>query len=530
MSKKRQQRYEERLAQAESVPVLHAGDAERLMQELSMSGYFAAQASPIRGQLWWPTLDSRKSMDGYTRTELVKMSRALAENCGFAGGPLDTLSELVGWLKPQARTTDNDWNEEAERRFEEITGTAFQFDLAGKDNFASSQIRATKHRNMDGDFGTVFSRSEFGTTQILNYEGTQIGRARFPGAEKGWFDGVQIDRYGRAVRFSLLSPDGDADALIDSAVFHHHANRRFQNAVRGTPVLSPHLNDIVDITDIDGFTKHAIKIASLFALTRESQNGPQGITAPIQSAQLPTPLAAHPAAAPQTTATPTAATTTLQPIGNFESVFTSGMMSSVPLKAIHDDRPHPNAQAFKDYLLRKCANGIGCPAPILFLIDEPGGVWTRYLMERAADWILCQQIFHLLPYCRRVWNIVVATEMKAGRLRQCKDFNWWRPSAVKWVGKRKLTVDIGREGNLQIALKNAMMTTYSQWYDALGHEDDWQSAFDQAGRELAYGVEVEKKNGLTPGWITDRIRGVQQLPPETPMQANPAASAGPSQP
>ncbi len=517
MSKKRH-RYEERLAQSEAAPVLQTGDVQRLMEELNMSGYFATQASPIRGQLWWPTMDSRKAMDGYTRTELVKMSRALAENCGFAGGPLDTLSELVGWLKPQARTEDNEWNEEAELRFEQITGTAFQFDLAGKDNFASSQIRATKHRNMDGDFGTAFSRSEYGTTQILNYEGTQIGRQRFKAVENGWFDGVKVDRHGKAVKFSLLSPDGMNDATIDAAAFHHHANRRFQNAVRGTPVLTPHLNDIVDITDIDGFAKHAIKIASLFALSREATNGPQGITAPIQSAQLPTPLPAHPAAAPQTTTTPTATTSALQPIANFETVFSSGMMSSVPIKAIHDDRPHPNAQAFKDYLLRKCATGIGCPAPILFLIDEPGGVWTRYLMERAADWILCQQIFHLLPYCRRVWNIVIATEMKAGRLRQCKDYNWWRPTAVKWVGKRKLTVDIGREGNLQIALKNAMMTTYSQWYDALGHEDDWQSAFDQAGRELAYGVEVEKRNSLTPGWITDRIRGVQQLPAETPMK------------
>jgi hypothetical protein len=522
MSRSANDLIEKRVQRAANAPQLNHGDIGRLSEELSMlSGYFATQASPTRGELYWPTMDSRKVMDRWARRELLKMSRALAENCGFAGGPLQTLSELVGWLKPQARSKDEAWNEEAEARFEEVTGTASQFDAAGIDNFASSQIRATYQRGLDGDFGTVFAKSIYDTFQIHNYEGSQIGRAIFTNDKEGWYDGVKLDRHGRAVRYALMHPDGvRPDKVIDAASFHLHINRRFQNAVRGTPVLSASLTDLIDIVDVDGFTKHGIKVASLFAFTREGTNGPQAITSPLQSAQLPTPQALHPAGLVPTTTATASTSTEFRPMGNFENAFSSGMVSSVPLKAIHDERPGPNVQAFKDYLLRKSATSIGVPAPILFLIDEPGGVWTRYLMERAADWILCQQIFHLLPYCRRVWNITIANEIQAGRLRKPSDPNWWRPSATKWVGKRKLTVDIGREGNLQIALKNALMSTYAQWYDSLGNDHDWQDSFRQAGEELDFARKIEQEKNLPAGWLTDRIRGVQTLPPETAPKVN----------
>src|SRR5438105_1739752 len=78
------------------------------------SGFDGANFSTRRGYIYYPTLETRREIDTYSRLELIRRSRWLKRNTGFAKRCINGISNMVGFLTPRALTSDREWNAAAE--------------------------------------------------------------------------------------------------------------------------------------------------------------------------------------------------------------------------------------------------------------------------------------------------------------------------------------------------------------------------------------------------------------------------------
>lgn len=448
------------------------------------SGYIATQESPARGRMVTLDLDTRRQLTPWARLTLILKSRTLVENYGPAKA-LRNLAALIGSLKPQANSGDPAWDALAEKRFNEIANSPLIFDAAGKRTFATWQTFTTFRRFTDGDIFSILTETTTGAARIAGREAHQCH-----GGDDKFNDGIRTDANGFPLAYNFRTFDGGKDYILQPPAIHHHAEWSTLGGTRGTPVLAHAINDMHDALEIKGFVKRAIKTAALMGLTRRADTstggmppGVYGAAAPIQSDNF-----APPGAGSGTITTPQRVT--------FEDVFDSGILSSVPLDVVHDDRPHPNAEEFQKRLLRECAIGLGVPPALLFFMDEPGGAEIRTHLEIFARFIVDQHANHLLPFCQRFWTYAIAKEMKNGTLPAPSKGDWWR---VRWCPPKNITADLGKMGNLLIALRKACLTTYAAHYEALGL--NYEDELEQCAREARLMLDLEAKYQLPPGTL-----------------------------
>jgi len=468
------------------------------------NGFIATQESPARGRMVTFGEDTRKQLSPWARTVLILKSRTLVENYGPAKA-LWNLAELIGALKPQANSGDKAWDVLAEQRFDAIANSPLSFDRAAKRTFYTWQTFTTFRRFTDGDIFSILTETTSGSAAIAGREGHQCGG----GEGDGWIDGVLPDSNGYALRYNFRALDGGKNYTLEPPAVHHHASWSTLGGTRGTPALAHAINDMHDAMETKGFVKRAIKTAAMMGLTRRADNsvsgmppGNYGAGSPVNSDNF-TPAGAG------------YGTTPAQTRLSFEDVFDAGILSSVPLDTIHDDRPHPNAEEFQKRLMRECAIGLGVPPEILFFMDNPGGAEIRTHLEIFNRFIQGQHANYLLPFCQRFWTYCIAKEIKAGRLPQPRG-DFWK---VRWCAPKSITADLGKMGNLLIELRRAGLTTDAAHYEALGL--DYETEIDQVAREFAMRMAKEKEYGLPPGSLTASL-----MPINTPLPsaAQPAAA------
>lgn len=456
----------------------------------AFSPYLATQESPSRGRMWTFGEDTRRQLDPWARTVLMLKSRTLVENFGPAKA-LRHLASLIGALKPQANSGDTAWDALAEARFDAITNSPLIFDAGGRHTFATWQKNVIFRQFVDGDAFSVLTETTSGAARIAGREAHQVC-----GSENPWRDGVMTDANGFPLAYRFTTDPGSGKSTILPVMnVHHHASFGTLGGTRGTPALAHFINHGHDILETNGFVKAAIKLAATIGLTRRADAG-HGINpsalglgapaaaAPFQSANAATGL-------PQTTQL------------RVEDIFSGSLVSSVPLDTLHDDRPGPNFQSFKESLMRECAQGLGVAPAILFFMDDPGGANGRVQVDMFARFVAAQHAEFLLPFCQRFWTYAIAKEMKQGRLPYPSKGEFWR---VRWTPPRSLTADMGRMGRLAIEMRKALMTSFSRHYEELGLH--YEEELEQCAREQRQLIDLEAKYGLPPGSLSQGL-----LPP-----------------
>lgn len=467
-----------------------------VVQPAAFSPYIATQESPARGQMWTFGSDTRKQLTPWARMTLILKSRTLVENYGPAKA-LWNLSALIGSLKPQANSGDRAWDAIAEKRFNEIANSPLSFDAAGKRTFQTWQTFATFRRFTDGDVFSILTESKSGSARIAGREAHQC----MTGKDDRFSDGVLADANGFAIAYNFRNPADDKDYVLGPQAVHHHATWTTLGATRGTPILAHAINDMHDALEIKGFVKRAIKTASMMGLTRRadtSQNGmppiSYGAASPVDSDNF------RPAGAGY-------GTTPAEKRLSFEDVFDAGILSSVPLDVIHDDRPHPNSEEFQRRLMRECAIGLGVPPELLFFMDNPGGAEIRTHIEIFARFIADQHANFLLPFCQRFWTYCIAKEIKNGNIPAPQSGDFWK---VRWSPPKNITADLGRTGYLMIALRKAYMTSFASHYESLGM--DYEDELDQCAKEARMLIDLENKYELPQGTMTSGLLPAQVTP------------------
>jgi len=442
---------------------------------LARSGYDGANYSEKRGTIYWQTLDSRKELDAYSRGQLIRKARWLYANTGVAQRVVDGLANMVGYLTPQAASTDEGWNNLAEEVFENRCNHAPTFDRAAKHTFYQWQLMLSRLRMKDGDCMSVLSQSTGGFPQLINYEAHQIdnGTAK---RDDTLMDGVRVDRFGRARAYRVVNMDNlEQFTEVPARDVIFHADFKKPGQVRGVSILAHAINHLIDRTETIAAVKHGIKIANQFGYYIENAQPNTGV---------------NPLGQQLRTGTVTSNGKTINVHDIYESGSAPSLDQGQKLQVLHDSRPHPNQQTFLEDLIRDIAWGVGVSPEIIWKISGLTGAATRYVMAELDRWIAGQQEL-LQIACQRWWNYFVAKEINAGRLPMPSDGRWW---ACSWLPQGSLTIDRGREGNLQLAQLKVGALTKADLYAAQGA--DWQTKARQRVKEVQMERELCESAGL----------------------------------
>ncbi len=365
------------------------------------------------GMLFWPTLEERHEVDEFDRMALMKACRYLYRNSGIIRKAVSDIWLLQGALLPCPMTQDAEWNRAARATFLARVNNPELFDVTAQLSWKLLQKWAENRVSIDGDCLIVLSRGRDGGGTVACYSAPKIVTPPDKGEADGWCQGVQTDAHGKPIGYGLERKPGEVQIIpAASAILYRRSPSPAQ--LRGEPDLIHAVRHGVDIAEIHGFTKASVKLSSAvgFVETKPQDDKTPGIQVSFgakgrkgeQQPAAPAPPAPDP---------------------TFEIVTGGGarVVSLAPgrdIKAVYDQRPSPNVQAFIRDLLAEIAFGMGLDAEVLYDINKLGSAAARLILTKTRRWIDDHKAVREVML-NRVYRHVLACEMESGRLRRCKD-------------------------------------------------------------------------------------------------------------
>lgn len=442
------------------------------------SGYQGASDSTDRGSIFWPTTDTRLELDSFSRAELLRRIHWLKAHFGFVRGLIRNSADLVGWSTPQAQSGDDEWDDEAEERFRDVTGEAGAFDVAGKFDFDTAQPMLMRAAFTDSQVFTVMTKWEgTGAARFAFYEASQLRNPKDAG--KDWVDGIRISRSRRHLAYGFHDSATDTVVVVPAAMVIYFGEFDSPGQDMPVPPLAHAVNHSIDITEVWGFLKKSIKTSSLSGAVIERDANAQ----PPRGRQ----------------GMPGAATTVTNAAGEkFQqaNVWDGGQIASLEpgakMKILADARPPAEQRQFTLDLIRDISTGFGLPPEVVWEMGRMTGPGIRFVMDFAGNWIRCRQKRQKV-WAKKVWRYVIACEIAAGRLglpqapaakpssRKPPAPKWW---AVSFTSQRLLTIDRGKESRARLDELDAGVGTLSDWEEFDGR--DWKERGKQRIREVSY--------------------------------------------
>lgn len=461
-----------------------------------------AGLSPRRGIVYSPTTNTRKEVNPYERDQIMRRVRWTFGNTGIGRRCTKGLAGIIGYLVPNPTTSDTEWNEQARKIIERRMRNRDLFDVAGKFTWNTCQLFMDQARFRDGDVLVVFTTNDYGQAQFAFYESHQIvNPENVRNGVSGWYDGVRTDANGRHVAYGVKDNITGKIALIGakSAKLYYDPERAGQ--VRGVSVLTHALNNILDIVETRADIKHGFKIAALFGLYQEKAE--EKVRGPFAGTQ------AQSVYVEEDTSAPSAKKQEPSPV-IVEDVMAGGQIADLDpgskIGTISDSRPGPQYESFTKSLIADIAWGVGISPAVLWDIAGLTGPAVRYTLNEIDRYTRAQNELRM-GILQNMYNYILAVEMKAGRLPQCKDADWW--NAVEWIGMASLTIDKSRDSSeARNNLRDGLMTLSSFTQQFMGC--NWQEFLHQRLKEQIYMEEECKKHGISP----ERVFGAMVEPPK----------------
>lgn len=446
----------------------------------SGQGYDAVSSTNIRGYVYWPQLDTRREISSYTRVEIMRRARALAENVGLATHILEGLADLIGYLTPMAATMDKEWNAAANLNFREKQSIPEVFDAAGKFGFSEYQLHLDIASFRDGDILPVLTETSSGTARLATYEAHQISNPYgIPDNTEGWRDGVRTNRFNRHLAYNLTDPEDRTRRRVVQAkdsIYYGHFKKH--GHTRPVSILRHAINHLIDMAEIVRDVKYGIKIRNQIPFAVETS---PGATTQMGSATRGIVGHVHQASRTGTGNDESGDTTEVTRQVNIEEILEGGNMPRLDpgqsIKALIDASPHPNQLALLAHMVRDISWGVGVAPEILWDINSLRGANNRLLNSKLQRWVGAR-LLRKRNFVRRYWVYAIAKEMKAGRLPECRDPQWWK---VAMLPQANITADRGREGKLDIELVANRMMSLRDFFAREGK--DWLTEVQQIAEE-----------------------------------------------
>jgi lambda family phage portal protein len=430
------------------------------------SPYESANPSSVRQRL--PAAapqDHRKETTPLVRNEIIKGSRYLMKNSGFAREMVfDMAVYSVGdGLKIQPKTEDREWTAQALDYWDEWSS---QCEITGRFSLSECEMMICRAIDEDGDIFVHLTRVD-GRPVIQLIESHRVSG----GNGDGTVDGIRFDSYGRPISYHVKQDDGSIVDLPAASVLHIFDPERASSA-RGVPSLAHSINHIRDEMELLALEKHALKdhADKSFAITTatgeiDSNDGFGGLD--IDSGK-----------SDEVHSDPTA----LQKIVGGKWV---ALKPGEELKPFESNRPSPTFTGFLDHLRRDSALGV---VPYEFAADSSkiGGAGVRMVVAKADRRFSHRQNILIRRFLTPIWKFVIGDAITRGEVPLIP--TWWKISVVT---PRRVTVDAGREALQNREDVKAGLKTLSDHFAELGM--DFEEEAERRARDIAHLRDLAEK-------------------------------------
>jgi capsid protein len=465
-------------------------DRGKLIEALS-SYEGARRESMKRGRVILPNANPERAVSSGDRVEIAQKVRAGEQNVGLVKRTIEVPARLVGNLKPQAATGNEDFDAEVEERFWSRAEHAAAFDAAGRFSFLDWQRWCRESKRRDGDALSVLTEGSEGGGRLRCYEALQIGDGHSRGRNrpKNLVDGVFLDKFGGRAGFQLLDGNGKASAVVprDRAIYHGCEVR--VGRPRSVSPLAHSIANFLDATEILSDSKTQVKVAALWGAWVESDK--DGGADPGEDLKDLLRTAGETADALDEFVE--AGEPTSEELGEVigaEDFLGGGRMQEFgagkSLKTMKNDNPGPNVMGLLSWLVRDICADVS--PEVLWDASKMSGPGMRFVMAELRRFIAHEQEVNRRD-CQRVWMYLLAKEAKMGRLVIPAEVenSWWKAS---WIPEADLTIDRGRDGKLDLELLDKGLMTKAEFWGRQGK--DWKEEEDRVLRERIW-IEAREK-------------------------------------
>jgi hypothetical protein len=438
----------------------------------SISGFDGANQSDRRGYIYWPTLDPKRELNTYSRTELLRKSRWLRANFGLATRICTGLADLIGYLTPMSLSGDKEWDALADEHWEERANEGSVVDCSGQFGINTMQIQLNKTAFGDGDLLPVLVKGCTDGIAIATYQAHQICNPA--NSDNTWIDGVKVNKFRRHLAYGIRDDDGKVKTVsANDALYYSHSDDL--GRVRTPTILAHAVNHMQDISEILADVKLTIKVAAQLGLYMENtaanpggHDGVRSLTAALRDER---------ANDGDGTAENPEVSYKVEDLYN-----SNGGLANLPLGSkigvIQDARPHPNQVALIEYLIRDICFGVGVAPDILWNISQLGGANSRIANADLDRWISCR-LLRLKAWLKRFRAIWISHEIDAGRLPEpAGSAKYWKAT---FLPQASLTADKGKVGRLNIELVKNRMRSLQTHFAEEGM--NWERELRQIAKE-----------------------------------------------
>lgn len=403
--------------------------------------------------------DLRKDLNGSTRNEIVKRSRYIARNSGFAAEQKNLMAiYAVGeGRRPQAQSMDSGWNDAAEQLFREWS---VRPEITNRFSWCEVQHLTCRAIDDDGEFFLVKTFDRFGTPKLQLLETHSLSTLTEP--SKNIFDGIEFDSVGRP-KFYLLNVAGEREPRrLPAASVIHVFEPEMASMARAYPQRQHGLLHLQDELELLAMEKHAVKDASEISRVLKSnreralEDGDFGLDSEGEN--------------PATSEVDIAAA-----IGGR----TVRINENEDLQSWQSNRPNSTFTGFIQHLERDASGG-GLPYEVLRDASSIGGASVRLVVSKADRYFQYRQTVMENRFLTPVWGYVIGRAIDGGELPAVK--GWTR---VKWTSPRRITVDAGREAQ---ANRLDVESGLKLWSDDIaergGDFDEWLRERSEQARKI----------------------------------------------
>lgn len=475
------------------------------------NGFQAADNSPNRGYLYWPSTDTFRQITPLTRNEIARRVQWLCAHFGFARKLIKGMARMLGFQTPQPNVSDEEWNEEAFDSLINIFTSAEIWDQQGKFDQFQAQIADNEMTFREGDGIGVFTETSSGRPRMAYYEAHQISNGEK--SDPWWIDGVRLDRFNKHIGYNLRDGQDTTKFFeVDARDALYFGNFENRGQTRPLSILHAAVLNMIDIVETRGSTKTRIKDhARLGTVVEKEMGAPSG-------------TGTGGFGGPVRTVTATMPDGTEQKL-SFEFV-TAGIQAprlnpGEKIKVVADDRPSPNNMEFERALMRDCCDSVDLSFERFCYLAGITGPGLRLLNADDKRWVAIRHYAQAKRNNRQA-VYALAKEMKAGRLRQPKlkpgEF-WW--NKIEWIGMPHPDIDGGRTAQATLTDLRSGLTT---WLDEWGEQQGvyWKRRVRQSIVEYIYArLECMKQAvaaGLAPETVTPEIVFPERWAPATGAQ------------